>query len=901
MSRFTLLALLALAMIPPTLVRAQQAPPPVYIWLEPEWFEGVQGSFGYWSGPASMKATGSWGIAGPGISAEFSQGGESAWNSMGVAPAETNAECHRQLTIPRAGQYRIWVRYYDHREKTEPFTVSVEQAGQGAVKGELGMQPVVSPNDEYELYWGFAFGWGSVQGQLQAGPSTLRLIIDKPGQAWRQVDAVLITDDLNYVPAEREKPTFSYENAFTLTPPAPVRRNATDLRIGAATWKRPPLGGRDFSMWAPMTFSRDWWGKQDLNKVSLYDAFFESAPPADIKPKFQEQFKNIRVPIMAWKDLLPGVHLGQVPDLSPDSPVRQWLEQTKTPFYIMTNYAAPNYPDQTGPATYQALTGALKDQFMGYIHGEALGTMNGPTTPPDPVNADRKAYIDGAVTQWKKQQADGWSGIYKTKVADDAYSQSIPCLSVDSIALAHAFHEAGCRTVGYELDATNEHAAMRIAFERGAARQYGGGWLNYASSNFGDCCNYFTQNPVVPRGAPAWFHSKYTITDGVSSVWYRKFYYLNFLGGASAIYWEQGLTNQWMLPGPGTHPIQETPFGRATRDFQGFVSRLPDRGEPYTPIAFLLSYGHGYELVNYACKMLDHFVENDNDRELRELFNVAWYPQDRQTSEPIAPDRQSLIDGAYGNIFDMLVDRPNRMTAINDYPIVWAAGDPDLGGQNGQALSNYVQAGGTLVVNVKAAKGLPANLLGVKLTNEKRTMTSWTPQGGAAQACTPYEAVIVEPQGKTSVLAAGEGGVPLITSNDVGRGRVILAAIPGLMGLDEKAHPTLVYLMNGLTQDLLPVQVLVNGRRPRGEVMYQLNRTRDGWLVMLMNDHGVDKTQNGIARVDRRAFADVTLRTNLPLRAVREYTQPRELTLNKGEVTVRVLPGEVQVVGFVTR
>src|SRR5262249_15951309 len=216
--------------------------------------------------------------------------------------------------------------------------------------------------------------------------------------------------------------------------------------------------------------------------------------------------------------------------------------------------------------------------------------------------------------------------------------------------------------------------------ERGAARQYGGAWVNYASGNFGDACNYFTQNPVVPRGAPGWFHSKYAVTDGVSACWYRKLYYLNYLGGASAIYWEQNLSNQYILPGPGTHPIQLSPFGRATEDFQDFVTRLPDRGEPYTPVALLLSYGHGYERVNYRCKMLNVFSEDKADVELRELFNVCWPPAGVVEGKPAAPDVQSMPSGVYGDIFDVLVDRPAKARAVFDYPVVWAAGDVELTG-----------------------------------------------------------------------------------------------------------------------------------------------------------------------------------------------------------------------------
>ncbi|HEX5271500.1 MAG TPA: hypothetical protein VFW33_13480, partial [Gemmataceae bacterium] len=481
----------------------------------------------------------------------------------------------------------------------------------------------------------------------------------------------------------------------------------------------------------------------------------------------------------------------------------------------------------------------------------------------------------------------------------------ISCLSAESIALAHLYHETGAKAVGYEEDATNVHVPMRIAFERGAARQYGGAWINYASGNFGDACNYFTQDPVVPRGAPSWFHSKYAVTDGVSIAWYRKLYYLNYLGGASAIYWEQSLTNQYILPGPGKHPIQLSPFGRATEDFQAFTTRLPDRGEPYAPVALLLSYGHGYERVNNECKMLHFFREDPADRELRELFNVCWHPTAITEGRPAAPDVQSMPGGVYGNIFDVLVDRPARAKAIFDYPVVWAAGDVDLSGPWVATLEEYLRKGGTLVVNVEAAKGLPAKLLGVKPTGKTTTAEEWSPEGGAARATVPFDVAGVEVAG-AKVLAWASPKVPLITRNEVGAGAVILTLAPRMLGQDERAHPALPWLMNGVTAGLLPVEVRrADGSRLDGEVMYQVNRTKDGWLVMLVSTRGVDKTQNGVARVDRRAYVDVVVRTGLPLKSAKEWTEPRDLTTEKGKegtaVKVRVHPGDVQVVGLVTR
>jgi hypothetical protein len=646
-----------------------------------------------------------------------------------------------------------------------------------------------------------------------------------------------------------------------------------------------------------------WWADQKRDTLTLYDVLFQFCPPADIREPFHKQFAGRKdVPVMSWPGLLPNLYLGGSPDLSPGSPLREWLERTKTPFSILTNYANPQYTDQNGPPTYQALAGPLAEQFLGYVFGEAIGTDA--SFPAKPLGNSRREHIDAFAKQLRQQQTASWSKIYKTTAAADHFAKGISCLSVDSIALAHLFHESGMKIVGYEEDATNVHVPMRIAFERGAARQYGGGWINYASGNFGDACNYFTQNPVVGRGAQGWFHSKYAVTDGVTAGWYRKLYYLNYLGGASAIFWEQGLGNQYILPGPGTHPVQLSPFGRTTEDFQSFVDRLPDRGEPFAPIAVLLSYGHCYERVNYACKMMNVFLEDGNDLELRELFNVFWHPAAVLEGQPATPDT-SLPSGRYGNIFDVLVDRPARAGAVLNYPIVWAAGDVELTGPWHAVMDEYLRRGGTLVVNIAASHHLPPRLLGARPTGKTIVAEEWAPEGGPPRPTTPYEVAQVELDG-AQPLAWATPNVPLIIRHPVGPGAVIVTLAPRMLGQDERAHPALPYLMNGLTAGLLPVEVrLSDGSRPQGEIMYQLNKTKDGYLVALVNNRGVDKTQHGVARVDRRAYVDVLLRTTLPVQFAREYSDPRDLPLTKNadatEIRVRVHPGDVQVVYLVTR
>ena len=132
-----------------------------------------------------------------------------------------------------------------------------------------------------------------------------------------------------------------------------------------------------------------------------------------------------------------------------------------------------------------------------------------------------------------------------------------------------------------ETAAVQPMFAMRIAFTRGATRQFGGAFLYYHAPNFGDTAITFTK--AQNFGGPDHFlHSRYGATMGPSLSWYRKSYYLYYMSGASAIYLEQGF-DQFFKPGPGDHPFQLNPLGRITNEFIRFAEKHPHRGAPYTP------------------------------------------------------------------------------------------------------------------------------------------------------------------------------------------------------------------------------------------------------------------------------------------------------------------------------
>src|SRR5829696_3102066 len=140
--------------------RAADAPqPPHTLWLEAETFAPLKGgNFSYQQ--EKLHAKGSWAVAGPGVAAEWTQGGESEWMSIAARPDEAGElVVSRDAVVPAAGKYTLWVRYADYRGKKESFGVRTRQ--REATSARLfGDKAVVDELDPMKLLWDWSFGWG---------------------------------------------------------------------------------------------------------------------------------------------------------------------------------------------------------------------------------------------------------------------------------------------------------------------------------------------------------------------------------------------------------------------------------------------------------------------------------------------------------------------------------------------------------------------------------------------------------------------------------------------------------------------------------------------------------------------------------------------------------------------
>src|SRR5947209_6031435 len=910
-----LFARVALAQVPPSPATSPTASRHFeYLWYEAENMQGVSGE-----APNEPRANPSWmeltraqapgfALNGPGVSAEWSQGGESEWDSVAAAADETHAVIYQDIEVPRDGEYRVWARYADWANRTENFVVRITQQGSEVSRREFGARDRVDPHDEFEMYWGWAFTWdGSPAVSLKKGAARLSVEVEKSAEARRHVDCVLVTNDLGFEPEGRRKPPFAAQRvlkewAEKKPPLAPLIEKESPNANVPALWRRPALAGRDFLM--PWNISEKFWELYD-QPTARRPLYPFNAEPVDA---FIEKYKGARdVPIFSSTLVVPVVYINDLPKhLKEGSAFLRYLRETYSPFAVLINYGAANFSEADGRAALKLLTGELRPQFLGWVSGESIGHVWAQvaaslTLSPDMARAQMLEAYRAAYTRALEGK---WSSVFHAP-AGAMWAELIPAQSTSSTSYAHALASWGVRTLGIETSAVQPVTAMRVAFTRGAARQFGGNFLYYHAPNFGDTATTFTQTQNF-AGPDYFFHTRYGATLGPSLSWYRKSFYLYYMSGASAIYLEQGF-DQFFKPGPGEHTLQLNPLGRITDEFTRFAAKHPERGTPYTPVAFLLDPAHGWEMTDWPHFPLGVAHIGRSDRALRELFLAAYYPAAVDEGEPATADRHAFTNAAFGDIFDVLVASDQKSGAgppsshvIEAYRALVVGGRVEWTPAWGERLKNYARKGGTVVLNAAQVRGLPADLLGVRLlgataeADDAHCLAPGEPPTDLAGQVYRYERV--EPRG-AEVLMKTPTGDPLVTVNHLGGGRVVFCAVPDLLGLDERLVPAAAHMLAHLFDDVTPVGV-------DGDVEYLVNRNERGWVVTLINNRGVYKPQQGLAQVNRGEYADVSLEMAGVTRAA-EWTTGEELPVKRGEgadsIALRVPPGGVRVVELDTK
>lgn len=870
-------------------------PTPVYIKLEVEDFAGLDltgfsGSRAPKGAPPSpWKARMAW-------YPQWSRGGSSGWWAASVEASVPAGAMTQNTFIPQNGDYTIWVRYEDFTGKPEPFDVTVAHSG-GDAKAEFGRADVVTQAHP-QIPWNYA--WAKKTVSLKKGPAKVGVAPAGVAPVHRAVDAIVLTNDANWQPQERGFPPQAY--AAYLSQWAKQRAPLKPLiETGAAKHTIPPS-------WAlPKTAGRDFWYFGATDIVAGYPYPIRISPEAG-NPGSAAAFvarygaNPQAAPIFSAPVTALQIAIAQMGELlKPDNAERQYILANKRPFVIVGNYNSAGKI----PNSYQQLQQIFGDLWVGIISGEN-SYLSLPLFPPDaPAGAGFKDanyqwLLKEGKTKWQQAISADWASPLETP-----YEKLILADSVGTAPHIHQLAEAGSRVLGTESAGASPYIPWQMAMVRGAARQYGARWTWYFGASFGDALRTFTDEGPYVLDLEGMKIDNRNSMIGTSLAHTRRTLLNAYLQNASFFHPEQGY-NLFDTSG------QLNPMGWPYDEMLRLASRHPDRGVINTPVAVLLDKAHGWDKYGYnGMRLWDEQPLARPDRMIDQFFNIAYFPFPKNEGDPVTDLNVPWPNGYFGDIFDVLVTSPTKLDAVQSYPVVFCVGDTRLDAKWAQRLKQYVNDGGTLVINAEqVVAGMDDAFLGAKLGKAQKEASGVLCARDNEQlsgTVFPYrEATATTAQ----VIARTPGGDPIALRNKVGKGQVILTTPSYLLGHDDVAMPYLAHLLLELTSGLQPVEV-------RGNCQHYVNIRPDGYVVTVSNNEGLNKMSHSPATLDMSKTAEVTLRMqekplatedwlgeeprpwNFPNEWLPDYTQPKKLTWqqegNIHRATVKLLPGEIRV------
>lgn len=898
------------------------------LWLEAEHFEGIRGYCWPMGRPEMKKTGGNWGLSGPGWAAEWNQGGESGFLSIATAADDDKAVVTKTVEIPLAGSYQIWARYGDWREATENFEIHIEQPGRPAWIGKYGQRAMIEEDNEMKLYWGWAFAWDKNASELVKGPATIKIVSSTKQSQPRQLDVVVLTTDAKYRPLTKDRPrNYAWDLLDQLREkiPAdlePLTKRRPDFKNPATiepppAWKLRSFRDQGFSYLWNMneSLAKETWLSDKPDRVK----FPYHIGDAPVRAEFEKKYAGRdEVPIFSDPRIVPTFHgvgagifatdekTGQLTDAG--QKFAKWLDSDpRRNWAMMMNYHNGVPIGEQGIAAFNK----YRDRYLGSIAGESLGyfyvpdeqmkaATNGAQTRRDLVTAFSPMFLAANAEKYRK--------VYGRDIDQNPYIDVIPCLSIGNTINIPISADWGARTIGYESSAcTSNILSMRWAFMRGAARQHNSLTATYRSCNFGDASTIFSdqQSYHSPKNI---LDNYYSVFSGAGMTWYKFDIWYQYMAGASMFYHEQGFDEYWQPGGTtaaGLYDVQLSPKGKLVDRFLRTTAAEPDRGNPYTPVAILVDYAHGWEPAPFWPNSFknwhghqDRFLFGDHEKMLEQYFWTAFHPIGRESERPITGTNEVNVAGVFGDVFDVIYAYPdaNKWRTIDTYPVVIVAGDIDLTAAEGQRLADYMQRGGTLMIADAHLTGPGVAAIGLPAVGAPTEAYGYRWLGGSevnpSQLYRYKE--IISPAGATAEnfrpLATTPEGKVFCAAIDRGPGRLVYLSVPRAMGIDKSAHPTLPRLFAHLTRGLMPIEV-------EGNVEWLLNRTQSSWLVTLLNPAGQDKPQQGITPTNYKENRQVTIKSQLPFTTARDRLLPDDpLKLSLGRVELVVPAGGIRII-----
>ena len=374
--------------------------------------------------------------------------------------------------------------------------------------------------------------------------------------------------------------------------------------------------------------------------------------------------------------------------------------------------------------------------------------------------------------------------------------------------LAH-LSEVGLDAIGIETSETIPSTQVKRAFARGAARQFGIPWFEEVSVWFGA-----SVSGGMPRSAIVHWPKTPVGGDAGHSVSHlMRHWFTAWFGGANHVMLEASPMVLFEVPWSPEFPADPrlSRYGIEAQRLAELMRRV-DAGVPYTPFAVLINKYHGRWSV--WGKSWGRLKETPGDKMTERFFDQVFPGQSKGPGK----EERYLCSSPYGDTFDVLVNDADR-SSWRAYPVILAVGDIPWTSDDLQFLQGYVRDGGVLVLNEVNMAGWDRAYLGL-------ASDGFSPAGDAHAA-----------------LRSSDGSARLIR-RDIGNGSVLVSrATSGPDRHQAMAVPD--EFLASLARKYLPFRI-------EGDVQTLINRTKDGWLLMVVNNQGITKELH----VDQKPVVD---------------------------------------------
>ena len=284
----------------------------------------------------------------------------------------------------------------------------------------------------------------------------------------------------------------------------------------------------------------------------------------------------------------------------------------------------------------------------------------------------------------------------------------------------HSHYEAyvgewGARCIGLEVGENIAFTQSKLAFARGASRQWQKPWSVQVSPWFSGACT--TSGPLRKEG-----HDARGLDAGHSLSFYERMWLHGWFAGAAmvtpensvAIFFEQAAA-PWTL----------TAHGRKAAEVFQFM-RAHERGVPFTPVAIVLDHLAGYN--GYMDKPWGILEPTAGDRQVRDLFDHQLFPgSDHIHTNPFPsnPEFSYLRPTPYGEMFDVQLTSASA-EMLSSYPVLLLAGDIEFDEGLVAKLERSLKKGSTLLLTPAHQEALGTQFARLKKHRGVEVLQPWT-------------------------------------------------------------------------------------------------------------------------------------------------------------------------------